>query len=151
MSEAAAPRNAPATVCRHCCGLWPSATRPCSLPRMSPARVPGGWLLCVAVLASSAAHAHAHLKGSTPQDGSSLAKAPTALVLDFSEPARLTAAWIEKRGADKQKLAPLPQQPAAEISIALPPLAPGDYLVSWRARGDDGHVVPGQIRFTVRQ
>ena len=75
--------------------------------------------------------------------------APASLVLEFSEAARLTALWIEKQGGDKKKLAP-PQESQSRITVTLPPLAPGDYVVSWRVQGADGHVVPGQLHFTLR-
>jgi methionine-rich copper-binding protein CopC len=103
----------------------------------------------VLVVAALAAQAHAHLQQATPADGSILSAAPTELVLRFSEAAQLTALTIGKDGAAPQKVAPLPQKPAAKIVVALPPLAPGHYVVSWRVLSADGHVVPGQIRFTL--
>lgn len=99
--------------------------------------------------AAAVAHAHAHLKQATPADGSVLAVSPAHLVLRFSEAARLTAAWIQKTGEPAQKLSPLPTEPAAEISVALPSLAPGRYVASWRVIGDDGHIVPGQLHFVI--
>jgi methionine-rich copper-binding protein CopC len=95
------------------------------------------------------AHAHAHLKMSTPADASVVSVSPPSIVLEFSEAARLTAAWIQKDDGPKQKLTPLPDKPAVEVSVALPALEPGVYVVSWRALSDDGHVVPGQIHFTL--
>jgi methionine-rich copper-binding protein CopC len=35
--------------------------------------------------------------------------------------------------------------------VALPALAPGSYQVSYRALSADGHIVPGQLRFTLSQ
>jgi methionine-rich copper-binding protein CopC len=95
------------------------------------------------------AHAHAHLKMSTPADASVVTASPANIVLQFSEAARLTAAWIQKDDGPKQKLTTLPDKPAVEVSVALPALEPGTYVVSWRALSDDGHVVPGQIHFTL--
>jgi methionine-rich copper-binding protein CopC len=112
-------------------------------------RVPalGAWLLLAGV---SAAQAHAHLQAASPADQSVLSAAPTQLVLHFTEAARLTALAIGKAGESSHKL-PLPAgDPAAQIVVPLPPLAPGQYVVSWRAVGADGHVVPGQIQFTLQ-
>ena len=111
----------------------------------------GGWLLALSMATTSGALAHAHLKTSVPSDGSILGAAPSELVLEFSEAARLTALWIERSGAEKQKVSPLPQEPRTRIAVPLVKLAPGDYVVSWRVLGADGHVVPGKIRFTLRQ
>ncbi len=95
------------------------------------------------------AFGHAHLQKAAPADGSTISRAPPNVVLTFSEAARLTAAWIQKGEEPKQKLAPLPDQTAVEVTIPLPALSPGGYVVSWRALSADGHVMPGQIRFTI--
>jgi methionine-rich copper-binding protein CopC len=100
-------------------------------------------------LGIAAAQAHAHLRGSVPADGSVLSAPPPQVVLDFSEPARLTAAWIQRSGGPKQKLEPLPQQSAASVAVTVPALKPGAYELSWRALSADGHIVPGHIHFTV--
>jgi copper transport protein len=105
-----------------------------------------GGLLAVAALS---AHAHAHLQQATPADGSVLESAPTELVLRFSEAAQLTALTIAKQGGAQQKVTQLPQKLQSQIVVALPPLAPGSYVVSWRAVSADGHVVPGKIHFTL--
>lgn len=105
----------------------------------------------VLTLASTAALAHAHLQKASPADGSVITTAPQSVVLEFSEPARLATLWITRDGGSRSKLAPLPQQPQQRIAVTLPELVPGTYVVSWRVVGADGHVVPGQIRFTLRR
>jgi len=106
-------------------------------------------LVCVLVASAGAALAHAHLEKTTPADGSVITAAPPNLVLEFSERAQLAALWIAADGGSRRKLTPWPQQAEQRIVVALPNLAPGSYLVSWRVVGADGHVVPGQIRFTL--
>jgi methionine-rich copper-binding protein CopC len=113
---------------------------------MKLARPVAGPLL---LLVSSVAFSHAHLQRASPADGSVIAHAPQSLVLEFSESAQLTALWIAQDGGTRQKITPLPQQAQQRIVVALPALAPGDYRVSWRVVGADGHVVPGQIHFTL--
>lgn len=95
------------------------------------------------------AHAHAHLRSSLPADGSTLSAPPATLVLSFSEAATLTAASIQRAGAAASKLVPLPTKASVRVSFALPALAPGVYVVSWRALSADGHIMPGKIHFTV--
>jgi len=109
-------------------------------------RVEIAWLL---PRARSGVLAHAHLTHSAPAEGAHLATTPSVLELHFSEGAQLTALWIQKAGAERQKLGPLPAEAAARISIALPQLAPGQYLITWRVLGSDGHVAPGQLHFSV--
>lgn len=101
------------------------------------------------LLASTAALAHARLERASPADGSLITVAPQSLVLEFSEPAQLASLWIAEEGGSRRKIASLPHQPLRRVIIALPALTPGTYVVSWRAVGADGHVVPGQIRFTL--
>jgi methionine-rich copper-binding protein CopC len=113
---------------------------------MKGARALAGWLL---VVASTCAQAHAHLQQATPADGSVLDAAPAQLVLHFSEAAQLTTLSIAKDGGAQQKLAPLPEKPQATIVVALPALTAGHYVVTWRAVSADGHLVPGQIHFTL--
>ena len=100
-------------------------------------------------LAATVALAHAHLKKAVPADGGTVAKSPANVVLTFSEPAHLTACWIQKGDGPKQKVSGLPTTAAAEISVPLPQLEPGTYVLSWKVVGDDTHIVPGQIGFTV--
>ena len=95
------------------------------------------------------AGAHAHLQKSSPVDGSVITTSPSNLVLNLSEPVRLTMLSIQKGSDPKQDLKPLPATAAPQISIPLPPLTPGTYSVSWRAVSDDGHVMPGALHFTV--
>lgn len=104
-------------------------------------------LVSMAVVA--VAYAHAHLHSSTPADGSVVTSAPSSITLRFSEAGRVTAAWIQKDDEPKQKLGPLPETAAPEVSIPVPALSAGHYAVSWRVLSDDGHVMAGQIHFTL--
>jgi methionine-rich copper-binding protein CopC len=106
---------------------------------------------CLLLIAATCVEAHAHLERSAPADGSVLSAAPAQLVLQFSEAAQLATLSIERSGGAKQDVTTLPATAQSRIVIALPALPPGDYVVSWRAVGVDGHVVPGRIHFTVHR
>ena len=99
------------------------------------------------VLAATA-YAHAHLTAAGPAEGSA-GKAPQQVVLTFSEAARVTSMTLQREGQEPHKLTPLPAEVAARISVPLPRLSPGKYTLSWRVVGDDGHIVPGALHFTV--
>ena len=107
-------------------------------------------VLLVAILSTWTvdAFAHAHVRQSTPADGAVLHSAPSQVVLKLSEPARLTAAWIQHGSEPRQKLMP-PAQAAQEVTLGLPSLAAGSYVVSWRALSQDGHVTSGALHFSV--
>lgn len=98
--------------------------------------------------AAATAQAHTHLEGSVPADKSRV-KAPAAIELHFSEAAKLTALTLQKGKEAEQPIKPLPAKAAADISVPVSALAPGDYVVSWRVAGDDGHVMSGKFGFTV--
>jgi methionine-rich copper-binding protein CopC len=112
-----------------------------------PVRKPA--LLALFGLLPLLAQAHTHLQKSTPAANSTGA-APEQLMLQFSEATRLTALTLQKEGVpEARKLGPLPAQPDKLIHLAAPRLDPGAYVLSWRALGDDGHVMSGTLRFTV--
>ena len=110
------------------------------------------WILpwaALAVLLPGAALAHTHLMRSDPADQAALAQSPRAATLVFAEPVTLTALRIESAAGLRQDIKPLPAGAKAELSVALPALQPGHYTLRWRVLSDDGHVVSGQIRFSV--
>jgi methionine-rich copper-binding protein CopC len=108
-------------------------------------------LLCGVALISFAvtADAHAHLQSSTPADNSVLGASPPNVVLNFSEAARLTALSIKKGVEPEQKLQPLPTSAAAQLSVPLPQLTPGAYVLGWHVLSNDGHVTSGSLHFTL--
>jgi copper transport protein len=97
----------------------------------------------------ASAFAHAHLLRSSPAENAVLEKSPPVATLVFAEPVTLTAVKIESTEGVKTAVKPLPAQPTAEASMALPPLAHGHYKISWRAVSDDGHMMSGEIHFIV--
>jgi copper resistance protein C len=108
------------------------------------------WLSGIVMLmAGAAAHAHTHLKASVPAEGSVVTAAPANIVLTFTGAARITALTIQKEGGAEQKVEPLPTAAAKEITVPVPKLTPGKYVVNWRVGGEDSHVMSGKLRFTV--
>jgi len=95
--------------------------------------------------------AHTHLENSMPKANSSGA-APEHIMLEFNETTQLTALTLQKEGSsDAQKVGPLPDKPEKMIHLTAPKLQPGAYVLTWRALGDDKHVMSGTVRFTVVQ
>jgi len=108
-------------------------------------------IACALILVgcSALAFAHAKLVKSDPAEGSTLKAAPTKFVLTFGEPAKLTTLTLQKNAEPAKKIGPLPTSASAEISVPAPKLEPGKYVLAWRVMGDDGHVLPGKLTFTV--
>jgi methionine-rich copper-binding protein CopC len=106
--------------------------------------------VALVALVASTAWAHTELTGSTPADKATVTTPVKEIVLQFEEPVRLTALSLADASGAKKTLADVPKEDAARFAIAVrDELAPGDYVATWRAVGDDTHVVTGQIHFTV--
>jgi hypothetical protein len=95
------------------------------------------------------ASAHSHLRSSTPAEGSTVAGSPAQVVLGFSENSRLTALTLTRGSEAPLKVTALPQRPAQQLTVALPPLMPGAWTLAWRVIAEDGHVTHGTVHFTV--
>lgn len=95
------------------------------------------------------AFAHAHLESALPANGSVVAASPAQVVLKFSEPVALTGLTLEKAGSAAQKLEPLPPDAARSLSVPLPRLAEGAYVLRYRGVSDDTHEAKGTLRFTI--
>ena len=116
------------------------------------------------------AMAHSQLVSTTPEDGAILRQTPTHLTLIFAEPAKLIKieitkfkqnqkkAWLQSLLGGKAGEAVALDNPPLDMadlknathhSIALSPLQNGNYEVNWRALSADGHVIKGNLSFTI--
>jgi methionine-rich copper-binding protein CopC len=106
-------------------------------------------LLVVGLLIAQGASAHTKLAGSEPAAGETVA-APVEIVLTFSGEVRLTAVTLADTSGAEQTLGDVRADTAANFVIPVEePLAPGTYVITWRAVGADTHVVSGEITFSV--
>jgi methionine-rich copper-binding protein CopC len=104
----------------------------------------------LAVALAAPALAHSELTQSTIADGSEIATAPESLSMTFSEPVALAGVALANAvGAELSVGFEASPAPAATFTVGLPPLAPGVYELTWRALGDDGHVMTDTIDFAV--
>lgn len=102
-----------------------------------------------ALMFASVAHGHAHVQKSEPANNSTLAQAPKNVVLEFNEAVQMTVLSLQKSDGPTQDLKPLPSAPAKIVTVPIPAVDAGSYIIKWRAAGDDGHVVNGKVLFTV--
>ncbi len=107
-------------------------------------------LLCMA----PPAHAHALLDHASPRVCSSVASAPTELLLWFTqkvEPAFSRVEVIDANGARVDEgSAQLDPSDASLLHIALKQLPSGRYEVRWRVLSVDTHTTEGRFLFNVR-
>ena len=103
-----------------------------------------------AVLLPLAASAHSTATFTTPAKDAVLKESPPEFVLMFNEAAKVAKLTLQKTGDLKPtELGPLPTDAQQYVKLPAPKLGPGEYLLRWRAIGDDGHVVPGVVKFTI--
>jgi hypothetical protein len=103
--------------------------------------------------AASLAWAHAFLDHASPAVGSSVAASPPDVTLWFTqdlEPA-FSDVTVTNEAGQRVDLgnAHIPQGSPAELQIALKPLPPGTYTVSWHVVSVDTHPTEGTFTFDV--
>ena len=124
------------------------------------------FLLTMLIIIPIAANAHSPLSSSSPQDGETLDASPIEIVMDFKSPAKLIKVELMKSksnqgngflgglfGGDDGESVPLGESFLMSMSkrqiIPMPSFGAGIYLLSWRAMGEDGHVIKGELTFKV--
>lgn len=95
--------------------------------------------------------AHAAPVNSEPRGGATLAVAPDAVRLEFSQPVELKFSRVEVRAGRSlvSDRADLRLESGRMLVQPLPPLAAGRYDVKWRVLSTDGHVTEGSFWFVV--
>jgi hypothetical protein len=120
---------------------------------VSTATVTAGFL-ATALVTAGAAWAHAVLVRSSPAHRAVLAQAPSRVQLWFNERiepayARLTVVDARKQTVHAGDVVVGPDD-ARHLSVALPALEAGRYTARYRVLSVDGHIVEGEVSFTVR-
>ena len=125
-------------------------------------------LLAILLVLPIAANAHSPPASSSPQNGETLDEPPTEIFMEFKLPAKLIKVDLTKQsdkqgknllsrlfgGGDDGESLPLGTSFLMTIDkrqiIPLPSLQNGSYSLTWRAMGEDGHVVKGDLTFNIR-
>ena len=124
-------------------------------------------LLAIFLVLPILANAHSPLASSSPQNGETLDEPPTEIFMEFKLPAKLIKVDLTKQsdkqgknllgrlfGGDDGESVPLGTSFLMIIDkrqvIPLPSLKDGSYSLTWRAMGEDGHVVKGELTFNIK-
>jgi methionine-rich copper-binding protein CopC len=105
------------------------------------------------VALSAGAHAHAMLDHASPLVGSTVAAAPRAVALTFTEKLEPAFSTLRVENASGARV----DQGKAQVDrgnvlrIGLKPLPPGSYRVFWKVLSVDTHTTEGNFSFTVGQ
>ena len=109
-------------------------------------------LLALGIWTGPAAQAHSDLISSEPGYGDTLAAAPDPVLLHFDEPVELRAAVTELFVDGRRVSSPKPAHASGNKRTvsAVPTVSrPGGYLFRWFFFGYDGHLMAGELKFTV--
>jgi methionine-rich copper-binding protein CopC len=105
------------------------------------------------LLAASAAFAHSHPKVMDPAPNSTVAD-PHRISIEFSEalePKFSSLRLTNSAGANAaQAASQVDAADARHMTLDLPHLAPGVYVVHWVTVATDGHRLQGEYQFTVK-
>ncbi|PWJ55504.1 hypothetical protein SAMN06264364_103179 [Quadrisphaera granulorum] len=127
------------------------STVPLPFPARSFAVLGASVSLAVAsLLAAPAALAHDSLNSSTPGDGTTVANAPEAVSLGFSEAPLEIGAQVVVTAPDGRVITQgSPTVVGDDVVQGLAPDRPaGTYTVNWRVTSSDGHPIEGTVTFT---
>jgi methionine-rich copper-binding protein CopC len=95
---------------------------------------------------------HFAVAKSSPAKDEKLTASPKRIQIWFSQAPAAGVSQLKLQGADKAEI-PLDKTVVDKdksLYADVPkPLAAGAYTIVWRAAGDDGHVLNGEIKFTV--
>lgn len=104
------------------------------------------------MMSPSLTWAHAFPAAEHPGAGTSLDASPAAVVIDFDSPIESLFAKLEVvdgSGYEENAGPPKVGHNHRELRVALKPLAPGQYTVTWGVVAEDGHRTEGSYTFTV--
>jgi methionine-rich copper-binding protein CopC len=124
------------------------------------------FLIIFLILLPFAAFAHSPLATLSPKDGAVLEQAPAEVKMVFKSIVKLIKLEMQKLNfeecssllgclfsSNKGENITLDKhfimKKSKQYLIGLPSLDAGDYIIKWRALGEDGHVIKGEFRFKV--
>jgi copper transport protein len=113
---------------------------------------------CVTLLGTlraSVASAHASVLSTSPESGATVAESPREVTITFDQGisvpnggVRVLNERAERIGVEKPRIGSKTDR-ANTVSVAIPTLPSGAYVVSWRAISEDGHPIRGAFTFRV--
>ncbi|HVN87977.1 MAG TPA: copper resistance CopC family protein [Candidatus Binatia bacterium] len=120
------------------------------------------FLSCASIIlaAPSTVHAHARMVRSLPANNAEVAEPPARVEIWFNELLdegfnsievfRAADVNLKQRAGLQKGEAVVDARDHTHLSVEVPPLPAGEYVVEWRVLSRDGHSAPGRFRFRIR-
>jgi len=103
-----------------------------------------------ALNAALPAVAHTTIQSSNIENGAALTDAPSEFEFSFGSAVGLAALELETLSGQAVALSfDPPRGMQKDFSVSLPELASDTYVFKWRAVAKDGHVMKGEVSFTL--
>jgi methionine-rich copper-binding protein CopC len=104
------------------------------------------------LLLAAVPQAHTALTKSEPAAGKTVTAAPKQIQLWFNEKIDAAVSKIELTGpSGKVNLSPAHAMGEKSLMAGISgQIADGSYTIAWQTAGDDGHVVKGSVKFTLK-
>jgi copper transport protein len=114
-----------------------------------------GFVLLGGAAFPSVAFAHASVESTSPEAGSTVSQSPREITITFDQgisvprgAVRILNEQAERIGTEKPRVEATSGR-SNTVSVGVPKLANGAYVVSWRAVSEDGHPIRGAFTFRV--
>jgi copper transport protein len=108
--------------------------------------------IVLVLLVAAPAGAHAELVQSDPAPGAVLARAPERVTLTFTEDVDVASGAIRVFDADAERVdSGGVESTGRTVTLPLPNLDAGSYVVTWRVTSTDAHPIHGAFTFQVGQ
>jgi methionine-rich copper-binding protein CopC len=122
---------------------------------LRPSRTGATGLLAAAFLALTAvaaapASAHSDLVSSSPEDGATLTRAPSSVVLTFNEDVQVTGTAVVVTGPDGVRVDRGADLVVDATTVTVPldeTTTPGTFTAAYRVVSADGHVITGSLTY----
>jgi hypothetical protein len=106
--------------------------------------------LIISMAFSSMAFAHVSLVSSSPAEGEVMDVAPKKIEMVLSQAAKIISIKIENTQGEKFSTSALPKGLVEKVSVTIPELASGSYVITWRGASKDMHAMSGKIKFSIK-
>ncbi|WP_043931822.1 copper resistance CopC family protein [Bacillus sp. EB01] len=107
-------------------------------------------LAIMVMMLPTIASAHTQLESSTPESGQVVKENLNQIVLNFGGEVESLSTMTLVKDGQEVPFESIEPQGTQMIGTVADPLATGSYIIQWKIVGEDGHIITGEIPFTVQ-